>query len=300
MNATNNHFKSMILQWNNFKKNNTMPPEDLAFDFVNELRVSNLLMPIVLEEEGVSFPNIITPDNSRFLPVFTDMEEVSKYSKDMDVVNNDINYYIELISSMGIDGMAINCEGENVIIDRDLLDSIPLLIERNYDDGFDYAKLKDIAYQTSNEEIVEFIRDEDNFNRYDELMNLVKKSTLLNVVTCEKDMDEFTHDGVISIKDAGGFGFTSMTSAKGRYAVLFTDRDSIIKTADFDSEFYYMQLIDLYYFIKFVLSNDMDGIILNPDLEQYYIPRNALLKAFNEDLINPDFSKASLCAFKIR
>ena len=300
MDVTNNHFKSLILQWNNFTKNNSMPPEDLAFEFVSELRVSNLILPVNFDEKGISFPSVITPDKSRFLPLFTDMDEFSKYSKDMEAVSNDINYYVELINSAELDGMVINSEGENVVIGLDLLNRIQLLAENNHDEGFDYAELKDIAYQTSNEELLEFIRDNNNIYRYDEVMNLMKNSTLLNLISSKENLDEYFRNGIITVEDAGPFGLTSIKIGRENYGVIFTDRNSIADTIDFAGNYYYMQVTDLYEFIKLALEYDLDGIIINPALEDYFIPRNALIKAFNEDMINPDFSKASDCAFKIR
>ena len=78
MDVTNNHFKSLILQWNNFTKNNSMPPEDLAFEFVSELRVSNLILPVNFDEKGISFPSVIIPDKSRFLPLFQNIQRIWK------------------------------------------------------------------------------------------------------------------------------------------------------------------------------------------------------------------------------
>jgi hypothetical protein len=43
----------------------------------------------------------------------------------------------------------------------------------------------------------------------------------------------------------------------------------------------------------------MDGIIINPDDEEYYLPRNLLLDMLGmEGIINPKFSKATEYAFK--
>ena len=44
------------------------------------------------------------------------------------------------------------------------------------------------------------------------------------------------------------------------------------------SKYRYAQLIDLATLVNFVLSEDMDGIILNPDSDNILIPRLTLLR----------------------
>ncbi len=44
----------------------------------------------------------------------------------------------------------------------------------------------------------------------------------------------------------------------------------------------------------------MDGIIVNPDTDRYYIPRNVILDMFSNDkLIDKDLAGASDYAFRI-
>ena len=43
-----------------------------------------------------------------------------------------------------------------------------------------------------------------------------------------------------------------------------------------------------------------DGIVINPGLQEYYIPRNTLLFWFDDEKMkNPDFSKAGEYAFRL-
>lgn len=59
--------------------------------------------------------------------------------------------------------------------------------------------------------------------------------------------------------------------------VLFTGLDPIIRSLDKSQNYHYIQVVNLFEMIKFLLVYDMDGIILNPALEDYFIPRHVLV-----------------------
>ena len=61
-----------------------------------------------------------------------------------------------------------------------------------------------------------------------------------------------------------------------------------------------MQVCNLYETLKFVLNNDMDGIILNPDTDEYFIPRTVLLELMADDkLLDKNLSNAFDYAFTL-
>lgn len=295
MEVTNNHFKTLINQIDNFYSNNTNPPEDLFINFILELNVSNLLIPVEYDGGNITFPHIVTDEGENLLPLFTDDSEMLKYTSDFRPLENDISYYIGLVNDLGFNGIIINCESNRFCIDSDLLNHLEVEDEISHDKGFDELKLKEIAESTSNYPLLNFIRNKNNYNNFDELVDIVKRSVLLAVVMVD---DDANRQEIIQRDDAGGFVLLTSRVGSERYALLFTGRDAIKEILDKPDSCYY-QIVNLFEVIRFILMSDMDGIIINKDLEEYYIPRNILLNIFDSDIINDDFSRASDYAFML-
>nr|WP_294999715.1 SseB family protein [uncultured Methanobrevibacter sp.] len=295
MEVTNNHFKTLINQIDNFYSNNTNPPEDLFINFILELNVSNLLIPVEYDGGNITFPHIVTDEGENLLPLFTDDSEMLKYTSDFRPLENDISYYIGLVNDLGFNGIIINCESNRFCIDSDLLNHLEVADEISHDKGFDEFKLKEIAESTSNYPLLNFIRNKNNYNNFDELVDIVKRSVLLAVVMVD---DDANRQEIIQRDDAGGFVLLTSRVGSERYALLFTGRDAIKEILDKPDSCYY-QIVNLFEVIRFILMSDMDGIIINKDLEEYYIPRNILLNIFDSDIINDDFSRASDYAFML-
>lgn len=301
MNATNTYLKKSIAEVNNFLKNSTDPPMDMYENFILELEVSTLILPGFYEGEQFVFPNIKTDDGKLLLPVFTDIDEYNKYLDDeYEPIEYDFTFYINLVEELELDGIVIDCEGVELVIDSELLEKIPHLPLLPFCEPLPPQKLIEISKTVKNEELLNFIRHEDNFNNSDEIKELLKSSTLLNVAVSREDLSEYVHDGIIESLDVGGFGLSAITVGKDRYVPMFTDLDSIKKTLDVESAYYYLQVSTLLVVVKYVLMSDLEGIMLNPGLEEYIVPRNVLLRMFNDkDLINEDLAAGHIYAFEI-
>ena len=277
----------------NFMTNHSPPPEDLAFKFIFELRVSRLLIPAVIDGDDINFPNIMVNDGDMLLPLFTDEDELLMYSHDFTPLENDLEFYRQLVMNGDFVGALINTESDEFFIDRVLLEKITPLESGTKGKGYSVKKLQKLSKKPSNDELVRFIRKPSNFNKYDEAAYLLRDSVLLNAVVYDEALDEHESQGIVRKKDVGGFVLETKRSGREVYGLIFTDLDSIP-----DGTRYY-QVCNLYELIKFVLSSDMDGIIINPDDEEYYLPRNLLLDMLGmEGIINPKFSKATEYAFK--
>ena len=105
MQVTNNHLKTLIGQASNFIFNNTPLPEDLAFVFVEELKVSNLILPVKFHDDAFKFPNVLGDNESLLIPLFTDNDEFSKkFSDEYEPFPNDLAFYVNLINDLDFDG----------------------------------------------------------------------------------------------------------------------------------------------------------------------------------------------------
>lgn len=297
MTVTNNHLKTSINQIDNFCSNNTNPPEDMFSDLISQLRVSNLLIPVIFDGDEITFPHIVTDEGQSLLPLFSDLEEFMKYKPEFFPLANEIFYYVGLVNDLKLDGIIINCENEKFCIDNDLLNKLEPFVEIDRSKGFDEAKLKQIGETLTNDALASFIGDDANYNNFDALKEILKESVLLSVVFCDEELD--SGEETIERDDVGGFIFMNSKIGTENYGLLFTDLDAINQTIDKSQANYRYQIANLYEILRFVLTGDMDGIIINRGREEYFIPRNILLEIFNSDIINTDLGKASDYAFML-
>lgn len=301
--VTNNHLRIVFNELGNYLEKGQEPPEDLFLEFIGELRVSNLLVPGIVEGDELISENLTNDEGSTIIPLYTDDEEYVKdkgLNSEYDPIPNDIRYYVELINENNYDGIIINLASEGFFISRDLLDNITLTpffsINDNFN-GYSPDKLINIAENTSNDSLVNFIRNPSNENNFDGLMMELTKSILLNVVVDEEDLRNYSTNGVISREDVGGFEVCNTGNDEESFGILFTSKNAILSTMDHDSEFYYYyQITILSEFFDYVLRSDMEGIVINPGLDDYFIPRGFLL-TFSNIMDNPSFKQAIDYAF---
>ena len=299
MTVTNKYLKSSISEISNFYKNNTKPPEDMYLNLLMELKVSELLIPVVFDGEKLSFPNIEVDDGTSLIPLFTSNDELKKYSDEFESFPNEIAYYIKMVNDFGFDGILIDVGSDEFCIDNVVLNKIPLTRKVESDNAFDGIKLRDIALSEKNEKLKRFIAKESNFNKFDKLSKILLDSVLLNVVVSEKDLSEFVHDGVIDRNEADTFTLFTKNSGRDHYGTVYTDTDAIVSFHEDLEFFYYVQVTNKYSVFHFLLSNDLDGIIINPGTDDYYVPRQVMLRLLNDDLVNTDFAEATRYAFPI-
>ena len=299
MTVTNKYLKSSISEISNFYKNNTKPPEDMYLNLLMELKVCELLIPVVFDGEKLSFPNIEVDDGTSLIPLFTSNDELKKYSDEFESFPNEIAYYIKMVNDFGFDGILIDVGSDEFCIDNVVLNKIPLTRKVESDNAFDGIKLRDIALSEKNEKLKRFISKDSNFNKFDKLSKILLDSVLLNVVVSEKDLSEFVHDGVIDRNEADTFTLFTKNSGRDHYGTVYTDTDAIVSFHEDLEFFYYVQVTNKYSVFHFLLSNDLDGIIINPGTDDYYVPRQVILRLLNDDLVNTDFAEATRYAFPI-
>ena len=299
MKFTNKHLKSSIAEIGNFLKNNTKPPEDMYINLLLELKVSNLFIPIVFDGENVSFPHIEVDDGTKLLPLFTSEEELKKYSTDFDWLANEIAYYIALINDLDFDGILIDLASDEFCIEKEIINRISVPDLTPQDRGFSPQELKELALAQTNEGLKDFIRNPSNFNNFDELSELLESSCLLNAVVSEEDLSCFAKNGIINRQDASTFTLFTTESGRDFYGTVYTDIDEVIRFHEKLEYYYYAQVTNKYIVFNFLLSHDFEGLIINPGSDEYFVPRQVLLRLLNEDLISPDLENATAYAFII-
>ncbi len=292
MRATNNHLKTIMGQAINFIKNGTQLPEDLAYILVEELKVSNLIIPAEIEDEGINFPQVIGNNELILIPLFTDIEEFSKkYTDEFKPLSNELSYYVNMINDLDLDGIIIDSESDEFFVDKYLLNQITPF-SRNNTGKYDAQTLRRIAQDISNDKLVEVIRRAEYEG---DLLELFGQSVLVNVVSSS----DVCEDGILYRHTAKEFNFTTIHQGLSEYGVLFTDI-SEIKKSSYNQDNYYFQITNYYEVFRYVLMNDLDGIIINPGQDEFYIERNVLIKIYEDQrLENPDLANSIDYAFKI-
>ncbi|MBQ8017235.1 MAG: SseB family protein [Methanobrevibacter sp.] len=292
MQITNSHLKTIIGQASNFLLNGTALPEDLAFNFVEELKVSNLIIPANVHDEGINFPQVVGNNDLILLPLFTDNEEFSKkYTDEFEPLSNELAYYVNIINDLDFDGIIINSESDEFFIDKYLLNQITPF-SRNNTGKYDALKLKEIAENVSNDLLKDIIHK----GEYEgDVLGMLGDCILLNVVSS----NDVCEDGILYRHTARDFKFTTVKKGINEYGVLFTGIDEI-KKSSYNQDNYYFQITNYFEVFKYILMNDLDGVIVNPGLEEFYIERHVLIRIYEDErLENPDLANSIDYAFRI-
>lgn len=303
---TNNYLKDAIFETKRYLDDEKDVDEHTFIRLVKELGVSSLLIPGLIEDETLNFEILISDDDEKnVLPLFCDDDEfIDYYGEDsgLDAIPNNIEFYVDLVRDNDFDGWIINPANEDLFMGSELLLEIPFSMQFEIEDNFEgYSpeKLLSIARNATNDSLVEFMK-EDN-SQFEALMMELSRANLLNVIVSDEDLSSYAREGIISVNDAGDFTLCTTGDDESQFGILFTGMDAIAQTVDAESGLsYYCQLTMLGDFMKFILQSDMDGIIINPGLDDYLISREYLLEAYGGlDYNNPNFKNAIDYAFLI-
>ena len=300
MNQTNMHLKSKVDEVNNFLRAHNNPPVDLFDELLLELSVSRLYLPGSFGGEEFSFEHLESEEGLMLLPLYTSPDE---YSGGSDLESFEFALYAEIINDFGFEGCVINPNSDELFIPGEYTKGLMAgqLPEADMDEAYDAEKLKEIALTVKNEKLASFIRNDSNFNRFDDLISLLADSVLLNVVSSSKDLSQKAEDGIIPTLEAGGFNLTVKSEGLNRYGLLFTDIDAIKRTCDTNAGlYYYCQVTSYDMILAVLLANDLDGVIINPQTDDYYVPRHVLLDIYKnhpEIMHNPKYMGAPYQSF---
>lgn len=302
--VSNNYFQGFMDEVIRFMSKDEEVPDELFSMFVKELSVSTLLIPGIMKEDILTFDAISAEeDGLTILPLFTGNMEFNEYfGEDYESlpIANDFSFYMELIEENDFDGIIINPGSSELLMDKELLMELPLINESDEDEKdievYDSEMLFETAKNIKNDSLEEFIHeDKDDFEG---LMMTIKNSTLLNLIVSSQDLSEYAENGIISQSDAGEFQLSSLGDEETEFIPLFTGVDNIEKFLESDEYNYYYQIALMDDLFEFVLKQDMDGIIINPDVDDYLIPREYLLEAYRVlTYNNPNYEKAPEYAF---
>ena len=260
--------------------NNNELTRDLTLRLIHEFRYSNLYIPAKRENFTLNF--IIYEDDSglKLTPLFTDVDEFNKFFKDeedIELMQNSFELYRNILKTSDIEGYILNPATEKYVFTKDFIMEIRNIPKTNFYSTNTYTieelkRLKD----SRNEALEGFIENPNNIGDYEALFEMMSRSSLLAMMVSDVDLAPMAKDGVISMMDSGPLAQMYTDNVGGVYAAIFSGEDKMKEVTT--DRFRYSQVVNLAMLVNFVLSEDMDGIILNPQSDNVLIPRATLLR----------------------
>ena len=253
--------------------------EDFLFKLINEFKYSNLLIPAKKEKGTLNFI-IYEDEDAKITPLFTDRDEFRKFYSDDDiqVLENTFELYQNVIKTTEIEGYILNPASEKYLFSSEFILSITNLPKTNFYSSNPYteSELKDIRNNIDNGDLEDFITIPSNVGYFEGLFEKLSSSTLLALMLSNQDLTPYAEDGIISMQSTGPLARMHVDRIGGEYATLFTSEE---KMGHVRTDLYrYSQIVNLATLVNFVLTEDMDGIVINPDSDNVLIPRSELLK----------------------
>lgn len=271
---THEHLKTLI---EDISLNGNRLNEDLLSKLINELRYSRLMIPARSENGTLNFI-IYEIDGLKFTPLFTDTDEFHKFFKDDDVriLENSFELYQNILKTRDIDGYILNPASENYILDRELILSIKHLPKTfiQTDSAYSKEELKEIYDDIDNASLNAFIEKRENVGNFEGLFEELSKSTVLTLMLSARRFD----DDVIDMTKTGSLAFMHTDKVGGSYATIYSSPEKLNDVNVDISLYKYAQIVNLSTLVNYILSEDMDGLILNPESDNILIPRGVLLK----------------------
>lgn len=274
-----NHKHLRIVIEDIFSNNNELT-EELTLRLIHEFRYSNLYIPAKRDEFGLNF--IIYEDDNglKLTPLFTDPNEFRKFfndDEDIGLMQNSFELYQNILKTTDIEGFILNPATEKYVFSKEFLLDIKNIPKTNFYSTNTYTidelmNLKD----SKNESLENFIKNPQNVGNYEALFEQLSNSNLLTMMISDVDLTSKAKDGVISMMDSGPLAQMYTDEVGGVYATIFSGEDKI-KAVETD-KFRYSQVVNLAMLVNFVLSEDMEGIVLNPGSDDVLIPRLTLLR----------------------
>ncbi len=255
--------------------NNNEITESLLLKLINEFRYSNLYIPAKREDGTLNFI-IYEDDGIKITPLFTDLDEFRKFFKgeDIEALSNSFELYRNVLKTSEIEGYILNPASEKYLFKKEFILSIENVPKTSFYSSNPYSKeeLKAMFDSIDNASLEEFIEKGHNIGDYESLFERLSNSDILALMLSDIAFD----DEIIDMQRTGPVAGMYMDNVGGTYATIFSSREKM--TSVNAPKHKYAQLINLATLVNFVLSEDMDGIVLNPGTDNVLIPRSELLK----------------------
>lgn len=249
--------------------------EELTARLIHEFRYSNLYIPSKREDNKVNFI-IYEDDDSKLTPLFTDLDEFRKFYKDEDVqaLQNPFELYQNVLKTTDIEGYILNPASEKYLFKKEFILAINNIPKTDFYTTNPYSEeeLLNMKRSVDNKNLERFIENKANIGDFEGLFEQMANSQLLVLMLSDLKLNK----EMISLKKSGPVAAMYTDNVGGIYATLFTSERKMdaVKT----KKYKYSQLVNLATLVNFILTEDMDGIIVNPESDNVLVPRTTLLR----------------------
>ena len=274
--------------------------EELTARLIHEFRYSNLYIPAKRENDTLNFI-IYEDEGSKLTPLFTDMDEFRKFYKNdenIQVLQNPFELYQNVLKTTDIDGYVLNPSTEKYLFKKEFILAIKNIPKTNFytTNPYSQEELLSLKKSVDNTDLESFIGDRSYVGDYESLFEKMANSQLLGLMLSDLSIDK----EIISLKQSGPIASMYTDNIGGVYATVFTSKSKMdVINTDKNK---YSQLVNLATLVNFILTEDMDGLILNPESDNVLIPRVTLLRyslGFEMYANNERLSEAMYYLFKI-
>lgn len=256
--------------------------EEICERFANELKYSCLIAAGDIRDGTI---NLVTANSElgSFGLLFTDMDEFQKVFPDFDVGSNEnlFGAYKELLSKSDLTGFILNFESEGYILLKEFVEMIDDIPESLFTTSNSYTsgEIKRLKNSINNSTLESFIRNPDNLYDYEGLFRNISNSTLFTLLVSRENLNEKAEDGVISTPNPNPKVGIYIENNGGRFATAYTSEQKISNVKTDLNKF--SQIINFAYLSNFALSDDLDGVIINPNSDNIVLSRDVLMDYSN-------------------
>lgn len=249
--------------------------ENLALKLVNEFRYSNLYIAARKENDTLNFITYEYND-MKLTALFTGHDEFLKFhhEEDIQLLQNSFELYQNILKTTDFDGYILNPASEKYLFTKEFILTITNIPKTNFytTDAYSAGELLDIYRNVDNRYLEEYISNPKNVGDYEMLFERLANSTILTLMVSDMEFD----NDIIDLREIGPVAGMYTDKVGGIYVTIFSSTDRIRHVNI--SKFKYAQLVNLAMLVNYVLVEDLDGIVLNPDSDNVLIPRSVLLR----------------------
>ena len=249
--------------------------ENLALKLVNEFRYSNLYIAARKENDTLNFITYEYND-MKLTALFTDHDEFRKFhhEEDIQLLQNSFELYQNILKTTDFDGYILNPASERYLFTKEFILTITNIPKTNFytTEAYSAGELLDIYRNVDNRYLEEYISNPKNVGDYEMLFERLANSTILTLMVSDMEFD----NDIIDLREIGPVAGMYTDKVGGIYVTIFSSTDRIRHVNT--SKFKYAQLVNLAMLVNYVLVEDLDGIVLNPDSDNVLIPRSVLLR----------------------
>lgn len=223
-------------------------------NLIIELEYSTL---IASKQNSQEF-SILKINDMEFIALFTDLFEYEKcdHADDAFPQSRPFSFYLDYLKNGDIDGFIINPESEHFFIGRDFLE----IMEPYH--GKTGADIQEIRQTMDNGYLKQYLKTNALLN-FQELIIILQETHVFTILMSKDDATCFNEESELYVKRTG----------RSSHVLIFTDENEIPVSSSDDC---CSGIVNMTWVMKYVLSNDLDGIVLNITSDNVSISRSEI------------------------